>query len=100
MIEILITCIICTLTLATSIGIYFFISQQKQITTLEKQLVNEQIETNVKLRLLEDLNGKQFSNQIHKMEALASSMDQHTAATLKELEMRFKGFKDNFMNNY
>ena len=100
MIEILIACTICTLTLATSIGIYFFISQQKQITTLEKQLVNDRIETDVKLRLLEDQNGKRFSNQILKMESLASSMDQHTTATLKELELRFKGFKDNFMNNY
>jgi hypothetical protein len=100
MIEILIACTVCTLTLATSIGIYFFILQQKQIAALEKQLINERIETDVKLRLLEDQNGKQFSNQILKMESLASSMDQHTAATLEELELRFKGFKDNFMNNY
>ena len=100
MIEILIACTICTLTLATSIGIYFFILQQKQISALEKQLVTERIETNVQLRLLEDKNSKEFNNQIQKMEKLASSMDQHTAATLEELELRFKGFKDNFMNNY
>jgi uncharacterized membrane protein YraQ (UPF0718 family) len=100
MTEILLACTICTLTLATSIGIYFFISQQEQITTLEKQLVNERIETDVKIRLLEDQNGKEFSKQILKMESLAASMDQHTASTLKELELRFEGFKKNFMNNY
>ena len=100
MIEILIACTICTLTLATSIGIYFFITQQKQIENLKTVIFNERIETNTQFRLLEDRYDKEFSKQIQKMETLSAAMDQQTAAALEELELRFKGFKDNFMNNY
>ncbi len=100
MIEIILACTICTLTLATSIGIYFFITQQKEIENLKKIIFNERIETNTQFRLLEDRHGKEFNNQIQKMEALSAAMDQQTAAALEELELRFKGFKDNFMNNY
>ncbi len=100
MIEIILACTICTLTLATSIGIYFFIIQQKEIDNLKRVIFNERIETNTQFRLLEDKQGKEFSKQIEKMESLASSMDQQTAATLEELELRFKGFKNNFTNNY
>ena len=100
MIEILIACTICTLTLATSIGIYFFITQQKQIENLKTVIFNERIETNTQFKLLEDRYDKEFSKQIQKMETLSAAMDQQTAAALEELELRFKGFKDNFMNNY
>lgn len=100
MIEILIACTICTLTLATSIGIYFFITQQKQIENLKTVIFNERIETNTQFKLLEDRYDKEFSKQIQKMETLSAVMDQQTAAALEELELRFKGFKDNFMNNY
>ncbi len=100
MIEILIACTICTLTLATSIGIYFFITHQKQIENLKTVIFNERIETNTQFKLLEDRYDKEFSKQIQKMETLSAVMDQQTAAALEELELRFKGFKDNFMNNY
>ena len=100
MIEILIACTICTLTLATSIGIYFFITQQEEIKNLKSKMVAERIETNTQFRLLEDRYDKEFNKQIQKMETLTAVMDQQTAAALEELELRFKGFKDNFMNNY
>lgn len=100
MIEIILACTISTLVLTASIGVYFFIRHQRQIEDLKKIILNERIETNTQFRLLEDRHGKEFNKQIQKMESLSAAMDQQTAAALEELELRFKGFKDNFMNNY
>lgn len=82
------------------IGIYFIKQQQKQIKNLEKQLITEKIENHTRVKLLEDRYDKLFATQNANLEKTQQALYENNQKALNELELRFKGFKNNFTNNY
>ena len=81
-------------------GIYFIKQQQKQIKNLEKQLTIEKIENHTRVKLLEDRYDKLFATQNANLEKTQQALYENNQKALNELELRFKGFKNNFTNNY
>lgn len=81
-------------------GIYFIKQQQKQLKNLEKQLITEKIENHTRIKLLEDRYDKLFATQNANLEKTQQTLYQNNQKALNELELRFKGFKNNFTNNY
>jgi len=82
------------------VGIYFIKQQQKQIKNLEKQLTIEKIENHTRVKLLEDRYDKLFATQNANLEKTQQALYENNQKALNELELRFKGFKNNFTNNY
>ena len=82
------------------VGIYFIKQQQKQIKNLEKQLTIEKIENHTRVKLLEDRYDRLFATQNANLEKTQQTLYENNQKALNELELRFKGFKNNFTNNY
>ena len=86
--------------IALPVGIYFIKQQQKQIKNLEKQLTIEKIENHTRIKLLEDRYDRLFATQNTNLEKTQQALYENNQKALNELELRFKGFKNNFTNNY
>ena len=100
MTELILASTVGILLISLPIGIYFIRQQQKQVRGLEKRITKEQIESHTRVKLLEQRYDKLFAIQNANLDKSTQQLQEKAGENLKELETRFKAFKNNFTNNY
>ena len=100
MTELILASTVGILLISLPIGIYFIRQQQKQVRSLENRITKEQIESHTRVKLLEQRYDKLFAIQNANLDKSTQQLQEKAGENLKELETRFKAFKNNFTNNY
>ncbi len=100
MTELILASTVGILLISLPIGIYFIRQQQKLIKSLENRITKEQIESHTRVKLLEQRYDKLFAIQNANLDKSTQQLQEKAGENLKELETRFKAFKNNFTNNY
>jgi predicted PurR-regulated permease PerM len=100
MTELILASTVGILLISLPIGIYFIRQQQKLIKSLENRITKEQIESHTRVKLLEQRYDKLFALQNANLDKSTQQLQEKAGENLKELETRFKAFKNNFTNNY